>query len=437
MSILTRRELLHFLGKAALASPLLGLFSCGMFSCGGKGASAPPPPPPGGGYTGTDDQLLDDIERAAFNYFWTEAGSTGLVKDRAFANGSDTRTQGSIAATGFGLAGLCLADHRGYGSGIQQRVLTTLQFLANQAPVQNGWFYHFMDINTGQRWQTSEVSSIDTAILLCGVLAARAYFNDPTIASLATQIYNRVDFPWMLNGHSALCMGWTPESGFLNNYWDMYAEEMMLYLLGLGSPTFPLPASAWNAFARAPISYQGFNYIASAAPLFIHQFSHAFFDFRNKQDAYANYFQNSVTATQAHKAFCLSLAGQYSDYSSSLWGITSSDSRHGYVAWGGPPATGPIDGTVVPAAAAGSVPFLSADCLQVLRNIRGSYPNAWRKYGFVDAFNPLANWYDADVIGIDTGISMLMAENARTGLVWQIFMQNPEAQNAMALAGFH
>jgi hypothetical protein len=436
MGTLTRRQMLGLMGRAALASPFLGLLSCGMFSCGG-GGSATPPPPPGGGYTGTDDQLLDEIERAAFQFFWNEAGTTGLMKDRALAAGGDTRTMGSIAATGFGLAGLCIADHRGYATNIKPRVVTVLQFLLNQAPQQNGWFYHFMDINTGQRWGTSELSSIDSAILLCGILTARSYFNDATITSLADQIYGRINFQWMLNGGSALSMGWTPENGFISARWDMYAEEMMLYLLGLGAPANSLPPSAWNSFARPTVQFQGYQFIASAAPLFIHQFSHAFFDFRNKQDAYANYFQNSVTATQAHKAFCVSLNTQFSDYSANLWGITSSDSAHGYVAWGGPPATGPIDGTVVPCAAAGSTPFVYPDCLAVLRNIRGTYPNAWRKYGFVDAFNPLTGWYDPDVIGIDLGISMLMAENARTGFVWQTFMQNPEANAAMALAGFH
>ena len=424
----TRRRLLELCGKLALAYPLLG-----MFSCGGNSGSNPSP----SGYTGTDDQLLDDIERAAFQFFWNEASpATGLVKDRALADGGDTRTLSSIAATGFGLAGLCIADHRGYGSNIRQRVITALQFLLNQAPVQNGWFYHFMDMNTGQRSGTSEISSIDSALLLGGILTARAYFNDPTLTSLATQIYNRVDFPWMLNGNASLCMGWTPENGFLNAYWNMYAEEMMLYLLGIGSPTYPLPPSAWSVFVRNPMQFQNYRYISGAAPLFIHQYSHAFFDFRNKQDAYANYFQNSITATQAHKLFCLSLAGQFPDYSDSLWGITASDSAHGYVGWGGPPATGPIDGTVVPAAAAGSVPFASSDALKVLRTIRGHYPSAWRKYGFVDAFNPLTGWADPDVVGIDTGISMLMAENARTGFVWQTFMRNPEAGTAMNLAGF-
>jgi hypothetical protein len=240
-----------------------------------------------------------------------------------------------------------------------------------------------------------------------------------------------------LNGALTFEMAWTPENGSSSTRWDTYCELMMLYLLALGSTTYPVPTSIWSAWTRPPFQYQGISYISGAVPLSTHQYSHAWFDFRNKQDAYADYFDNSVKATQAHKWFCTSLSGQFSDYSSSLWGITSSDSVNGYVAWGGPPAMGPIDGTVVPAAAAGSVPFVFPDTLQVLRTIRGKYPAAWKTYGFVDAFNPVTNWYDPDVVGIDTGISMLMAENARTGFVWQTFMSSPEAQAGMAAAGFH
>ncbi|HKE30776.1 MAG TPA: glucoamylase family protein, partial [Candidatus Angelobacter sp.] len=211
---------------------------------------------------------------------------------------------------------------------------------------------------------------------------------------------------------------------------------MMLYLLAIGSPTKPVAPTTWAAWARPKVEFKRIKYISGAAPLFIHQYSHAWFDFRNKRDAYANYFENSVKATRAHKLFCLSLAGQFPDYTENLWGITASDSVHGYVAWGGPPAEGPIDGTVVPAAAAGSLPFLPSDTLKVLRTARERYPAAWGQYGFVDAFNPLTNWVNPDVIGIDTGISMLMAENVRTGFVWKTFMKNPEAQKAVKLAGF-
>ena len=409
--------------------------------CGG-GERASPPPPPGDGYPGTDDQLLEEIERAGFLFFWEQAdSSTGQVKDRALAAGNDTRIVSSIAATGFGLTALCIGAQRGYqpSADILTRVRTTLSFLLNQLQPQgqNGFFFHFVDMTTGARAFTSEVSSIDTAILLCGVLACREYFSqDAQIPNLATQIYANVNFAWMLNGGTTLSMGWTPETGFLPTRWDTYSELMMLYLLAIASPTNPIPQSSWAAWARPAFTYQGMTYISSGAPLFTHQYSHAWFDFRNKKDAFADYFQNSTTATMAHRLFCLSLAPQFSDYSTDLWGISSSDSAKGYVAWGGPPALGPIDGTIVPCAAAGSLPFDSAQAIQVLRGIRGHYPQAWQRYGYVDAFNPLTGWYDPDVIGIDVGISVLMAENQRTQLVWNTFMKNPEAQSAMQAASF-
>jgi hypothetical protein len=432
---LSRRELLARTGRLVLASPLLSLATFGT-SCGGSTSSTGSGPPL------TDDQFLDEIEQAILLYFWEQASSTtGQVKDRAFAAGNDTRTISSIAATGFGLTALCIADQRGYMSGadIVARVQTTLNFLLNQMPNQNGFFYHFVDMNSGERAYNSEVSSIDTAILLCGVLTCRQYFQGQPIADLATQIYQRIDWPWMLNGGSTFSQGWTPETGFLTSRWDTYAEMMMLYLLAIGATVNPIPASAWQAFARPSLTYQGLTYITNlSAPLFIHQYSHAWFDFRNRQDAYANYFNNSITATQAHKLFCLALAGQFSDYSNNQWGITASDSAvNGYVAWGGPPSMGPIDGSIVPSAAGGSVPFLSSDCLSALRSIQSRFPNTWQRYSFVDAFNPLTGWYDTDVIGIALGIMMLMAENQRSGFVWDTFMKNPEAAAAMTAVGFH
>lgn len=428
---LTRRQLLSRLGKAALLSPCLSL----IYGCGGSNGGSSG----GGGYTGTDDQLMDDIERAAYLYFWEQTDpNTGLIKDRALAAGNDTRTLSSIAATGFGLTGLCIADQRGYGdsAAISTRVLNALDFLLNAMPNVNGFFYHFVDISTGARAGTSEVSSIDSAILLCGILTCRQHFSDPQITSMAAQIYDRVNWPWMLNGGTTFSQGWTPENGFLTTRWDTYSELMMLYLLAIGSTANPVPASTWNAWSRPTLTYDGLTYITGNAPLAIHQYSHAWFNFQGKKDAYADYFQNSVTATQAHLQFCLSLAPQFRDYTSNLWGITSSDSVNGYVEWGGPPKIGPIDGSVVPCATAGSLPFEFDQCIQVLRWIRGTYPAAWQRYGFVDAFNPLTGWYDPDVIGIDLGIAMLMAENQRTSFVWNTFMQNPEASSAMSLAGF-
>ncbi len=441
---LTRRELLAQLGRAAVISSLPSM-TFFPFGCG-SGSSSPPSLPPGDGYEGTDDQLLEEIEKASFLFFWEQADpTTGQVKDRALAAGNDTRRVSSIAATGFGLTALCIGDQRGYqpGAAIAARVQATLSFLLNQLQPKgmNGFFYHFVDMTTGARAFHSEVSSIDTAILLCGVLMCRQHFSqDPQIFGLATQIYSKVNFTWMLNGGTTLSMGWTPEKGFLAARWNAYCELMMLYLLAMASPTFPIPASSWSAWSRPIVQYQGLPYISGSDPLFVHQYSHAWFDFRNKKDAFTNYFQNSVTATQAHRLFCLSLAGQFSDYSADLWGITASDSKKGYVAWGGPSAQGtpigPIDGSIVPCATAGSLPFDFKDAIHVLRWIRGHYPQAWQRYGYVDAFNPLTGWYDTDVIGIDLGISTLMAENQRTQFVWNTFMKDPAAQNGMILAGF-
>jgi hypothetical protein len=389
--------------------------------------------------SGSDDALLDEVERAAFDFFWNEAGaSSGQVKDRALANGHDTRSIARIAATGFVLSGLCIGEARGYRKKeeIVERVRGTLLFLWQKLPHEHGFYYHFIDMNSGERQWQCEISSIDTSLLLCGVLTARQHFADSEIQDLATKIYERVAWPWMLNGGKTLSMGWHPEAGFLDARWVHYCELMMIYLLALGSPTHPVPAETWNAWTRTTVTFQGVKYISGNDPLFTHQYSQAWFDFRGKRDAYANYFENSVKATAAHKQFCLSLRQEFPDYSDHRWGVTASDSPDGYQAWGGPPRLGLLDGSVVPCAAGGSLPFLYPDCMQVLHTIRQRYSKAWGRYGFVDAFNPLTNWYDPDVLGIDLGITMLMAENQRTVFVWNTFMKNREAQRGMERAGF-
>jgi hypothetical protein len=211
----------------------------------------------------------------------------------------------------------------------------------------------------------------------------------------------------------------------------------MMNLLGMGSPSHPLPEDSWNAWKRTLFEFDGLRYIGSFAPLFVHQYPQAWFDLRGKRDRYADYFQNSITATEAHRRFCLELAPRFPDYSDDLWGITASDSPRGYTVWGGPPATGPIDGTVVPSAAGGSLVFMPQPALRVLSTMRNRYgARAWCRYGFVNAFNPLRDWYDAGVIGIDTGITLLMAENLRTGLIWKIFMKSAEAKRGLDRAGF-
>jgi hypothetical protein len=431
---ISRRDLLRWGGKgialAPVASLLSGLHGANPF------ASLPQAKP----YSSLDEQLLDEIQRGSFKFFWNETNpKTGQVKDRALLNGNDKRTMSSIAATGFGLTALCIGDARGYrdSAEIKERARTTLRFLWNDTPQVHGFFYHFIDMNNGKRWSDVELSSIDSSLLLCGLLTARQYFQDAEIQDLATKIYNRVDWPWMLNGGQTFSMGWHPESGFLKARWEHYCELMMIYLLAIGSPTHPVPAETWNAWKRPTITYQGITFISGDDPIFTHQYSQAWFDFRKKKDAYANYYENSVLATKAHKLFCLSLKEKFPDYSEDLWGISASDYVKGYTAWGGPPPQGPIDGSIVPCATGGSLPFLFDDCMRVLRTIRAQYSEkVWGSYSFADAFNPLIQWYDPDVLGIDLGITMVMAENHRTGLVWDTFMKNPEARTAMDRVGF-
>ena len=442
--ITSRREALRQLSWLSLGLPLARVSALASSDTGQQlqqspalvqsiyaGAAAPVSP--------DDDKMLDDLERASFLFFWEQANpQTGLIKDRCNIRTKDESLAASIASTGFGLTAICIADQRGFIAHAlaRLRVIRTLSFLWHKLPTHRGFYFHFANLNTGERMWDSEVSSVDTALLLCGVLTCRQHFADKDIDELAHAIFDRVEWNWLSEDTSLLSHGWTPELGFIPSRWDYYSELMMMYLMGMGSSSHPLGKDAWFAWKRTIFEYEGMRYIGSFAPLFVHQYSQAWFDFRNKRDPYADYFLNSAIATDVHRRFCVELNPQFVDYSDALWGITASDSIRGYVVWGGPPALGPIDGTVVPAAAGGSLPFLPAATLRVLRTIHDHYPNACCRYGFADAFNPLTDWYDVDVIGIDVGITMLMAENLRTGFVWNTFMKNPEARRGMELAGF-
>ncbi len=391
----------------------------------------------------TDNAFLDDMQRSACLYFTEQVEpSNGQVLDRAFNKNTtgarDSRFVSSVAATGFGLTALCIADSKALhlnqpgsktGSRHPQispqldaartRLLLSLQRRRNRQASH----------------QQRSISSIDTSIFLCGALTCRAHFNDPEITHLATQLYNRVDWPWMLNGGKTFSKGWRPETGFVYSRWDHYCELMMLYLLAIGSPTHPISPDHWNNFTR-PTSRRSAHTPTSADTILSSSISTLTpgSTSHTSRDAYADYFANSIIATRAHKAFCLSLNRGYTE---DFWGVTASDWQHGYTAWGGPPLLGPVDGSVVPAATAGSLPFLPAECLRVLRSLRDNYGDeAWGRYGLCDAFHPALSWYDPDVLGIDLGIGLLQAENLRTGFVWGTFMKNPEPFAALKMTGF-
>lgn len=390
-----------------------------------------------------DNAFVDELQRASFQFFIEQSHpDTGLVADRARAEGTNKPSLSSIAATGFGLTALCIATERKWiaPEAAEKQALTTLRFLNDRMPHVNGFFYHFVNNATGERAGRNEVSSIDTALLLAGVLTVRQYFQSSEIERLAASIYGRIDWNWMLNSQKTLSMGWKPETGFIRHHWAHYNESMLLYLLAIGSPTHPIPAESWKAWERSDVkTYNGRTFI-HCAPLFTHQFSHAWIDFRDKRDDVADYFRNSTLATLAQRQFCADQSKRFPQWSEELWGLTAADTEKGYRAFGTALNAGDqrrLDGTLVPCAPGGSLPFAPQECLSVLRKFKDVYKDQiFKRYGFVDAFNPETGWFAPDVIGIDVGITLVMAENLRTGLVWKNFMQNTELQNAMKSAGF-
>jgi hypothetical protein len=390
------------------------------------------------------DSLLDEVERRACKYFFDCAHpGTGLVLDRARTEGREDRNIASIAATGFGLSALCIADTRGYlpKTAVRERAVRTLDFLARRAYRKKGFYYHFLDAETGKRSFRSEISSVDTTWLLCGVIHARQHFDTPEIRKLADDIIQRVEWNWIWAGGPTLCHGWTPETNFLPYRWDRYCELLAMYLLAIGAQSHAIPLSAWDAWQR-PMKFadSGDIFVASAAPLFAHQYSHAWLDFRNQWDGYTDYFRNSRVATIRHREFCISLRDRFPWFGENMWGITASDSRNGYTDWGGAETefNSQIDGTLAPSASGGSLVFLPEECALVLETMLERYgQKVWSQYGYLDAFQAGVGWWSPDVIGIDIGIMLLMAENLRSEGVWAEMMAAPEIKRGFDAVGFY
>ena len=397
-------------------------------------------------------QLLETIGERGSLYFAERAHpETGIVFDRAPVNGQGSGAQyagGSIAATGFGLSALCVAAARGYlsASACEQRIVRTLTFLAERCPHQHGFFPHYMDGAVPA--PNAEYSSMDTALLLAGTLHSSRFLNSARAQSLADTVYHRVDWPWMLNGQAAvgsrpqaLCMGWLPGTGFLPARWDSYSECLLMYLLAIGSPTHPIAPAAWHAIQRNTFDYGGIRFLSSYGALFIHQYLHVWLDMRGIHDGYTDYFQNSISATRAHKTWCMLQHGRYPWVDERVWGFSASDAPRGtYAAWAAPPVVGQWDGTVAPHAAGGSLPLMPEECIVVLKSMRDHHPLCFGRYGFVNSFNPGAErgrgWFDSDVIASDLALILLMAENQRTGSVRSTLTRMPEMVRAMQAVGF-
>jgi len=400
-----------------------------------------------------DDEFLEYVQQTSFDYFWYLANpGNGLIPDR-----STTTSPCSIAAVGFGLTAIGIGIDHGWISRSQgvARVLTTLNTFLNGPQGSGtsgtigykGWFYHFLDMNTAVRSSGSELSSIDTVLLLAGILYAKQYFDgtnpdETDIRTMADAIFSRVDWNWMAQGTNVVSMGWFPPGSFIANNWIGYNEGMLLYLLGLGAATNPLPASSWNRWTSGYTwaTNYGQAYVAFP-PLFGHQYSHCWVDFRHVADAYMNgrnstYFQNSRRATLAQRAYCIANPLGRVGYGANVWGITACDGPAGYSARGAPPAEND-DGTIAPTAAGGSIAFAPEVCLPALRHFYNQFRfRIWTAYGFRDAFNLGHQWYASDELGIDQGPIVVMIENYRSQRVWQLFMRNEEVQRGLQRAGF-
>jgi hypothetical protein len=303
-------------------------------------------------------------------------------------------------------------------------------------------------MNTALRSSGSELSSIDTTLLLAGILYAKQYFNgtnanETSIRTMADAIVNRVNWTWMAQGTDAVAMGWQPTSGFSGfGNWVGYDEGMILYLLGLGTATNPLPASAWNYWTSGYtwVTYYGQSFVPFP-PLFGHEYSHCWVDFRHIADAYmtnqnSTYFENSRRAALTQQSYCIANPLGWVGYGSNVWGLTASDDPSGYVAHGAPPALND-NGTIAPTAAGGAIAFAPDIALPTLQYLYINGKNAlWTAYGFIDAFNQSVSWYDTAELGIDQGPIVIMIENYRTQRPWRLFMQNAEIQRGLQRAGF-
>jgi hypothetical protein len=398
-------------------------------------------PPPGAGiYSASDQLFLNDLENREVLSFYNDTNTTtGLVPDNVSANGGSPSSDASIAAIGFGLSALTIADARGWLShaAAYQRALNTINFLATNGANVNGFFYHFLNETTGARFGSSEVSSVDTTELMAGVLNVAQYWTGTALQTTASALYNRVNWPWMQQSTGVFYGAWTPESGFSGGYGD-FSEAALLYLLSLGSSTHPASQSSWLSWSRTPVvHYSNYTFVtADDAALFTVQYPMAWFNLQGLTDSRGlNYYANAQTATLAQRQFMTDLNSTYSDYGPNLWGLTPSEGPNGYTVWGGPPANGPIDGTVVPTAPGGSLAFTPRLSVNVLENMKQTYGSTvYQKYGLVDAFNPLTHWTSSLVLGIDVGMTLIAAENSRSNMVWNIFNQNPAAQQAIAEA---
>ena len=419
---------------------------------------------------------IDELQRRTFNYFWERADSTNYqIPDRY-----PTLTFSSIAATGFGLSAYIVGIERGYVTreAAAERTLKTLEALwhlpqgpepANVAGYK-GFFYHFLTLDKATRFKTVELSSIDTGLLMAGILSAMSFYDGDSeterrIRETADALFRRVEWDWMMNDTNRMWMGWHPESGFIPAQWKGYNEAMILLVMAMGSPTHPIDAEAWTKWCETYTwaEFEGQPHV-QFDPLFGHQYSHVWIDFMGIQDAYMrekglDYTQNTRRATLANRAYCVRNPLGAKGYGENCWGLTACDGPayrtmtvdgkewqfYDYRARGACSIQVVDDGTIAPTAAGGSFPFTPDESEAALRYMWDTYyHDLVGEYGFKDAFNLTYvtdetpnGWFDIDYLGIDQGPILLMIENFRTGILWTTMQKNPYIIAGLKKAGFN
>ena len=415
------------------------------------------------------DEDLERLESGTFKYFADEVNlENGLVPDNTKLNAPS-----SIAVVGFALTAYPIAVERKFMSRAEaiKRTLTTLRFFLDaphgpqkDATGYKGFYYHFLDMKSGRRVGNSEISTIDTTYLIAGAITAASYFsgdtdNEREIRKLAERLYRRADWHWAQNGALTVSHGWKPETGFIRYRWTGYSEALILYVLGLASETFPLPAESYRAWTRTYKWKKLYGHeFLYAGPLFIHHLSHMWIDFRGIQDDYMsakaiNYFENSRRAIYAQQAYAMRNPKNFVGYDRFSWGITASDGPgpaerringrrirfFDYKARSIP--SGPDDGTLAPWAVAASLPFAPEVVLPTLHRLNKDYPEITNEYGFKCSYNPTyksgrKGWVSKGYYGLDQGPIVMMIENYRTGMIWRLLRRCPSIIRGLRRAGF-
>jgi hypothetical protein len=418
------------------------------------------------------EMQLDALQRHSFEYFLHETNPANCL----VADMSRPGAPASIASVGFALAAYPVGVKRGWMTRMDavERSLTLMRFFwtSRQGPTPDatghkGFYYHFLDMHTGRRAGLCELSTIDTAFLVAGMLAAAVFFDgendrEQEIRTLADALYQRVDWLWACNSGATVTHGWTPESGFLPYRWEGYDEALLLYILGLGSPTHPLAVESYAAWASTYEWKEIYGYeFLYGGPLFIHQYSHIWIDFRGIQDAFAldkgiDYFENSRRATYVQREYAIKNPLKFTGYGENFWGLTASDGPGSttrringiertffdYVARGVP--YGPDDGTIAPWAVVASLPFAPEIVLPTVRHFLDTYPQTSGKYCFRCSFNlsfsneadPGTGWTSLYHYGINLGPVVLMCENYRSDFLWGLMRACPYVITGLRRAGF-